>query len=929
MKYSLSLLSLVLATLLNVASFAYAAFPPCDSNGKPWREGNKTYYCYNGAWQLTDSDKYESVTRYGAVCDGVSDISVALGLADTAAIASGKSVYIPSCPNGANYKASTNVDITSPVRFENNAVIDIDALATVTFSGDLSAGNYQIFSGEGGLSVPEVKMEWFGAVADGATDNAPFIQKAINSATKKITCASWDSTFNFGSQITNPEVKPFICETQLNFTGSGEDAFVIGKSDAYTIDTNNTISNISIKRNTTDHTDQYSGVKIQNTWDLDLTVDASYFYKGLELYAGTGELGTAHCRIYPSRFVNNVHSISLKSVGNGFVTQNYIEGGDLSSNVNVAEVASGIYMENTATHSMNNNVFLNTSCQITNANTVTGNEAAIRTEGTSTIKFNRFISIRAETAGTHRNGDLYILAGDGLFENNDVYPFDLYEDFENDVILGGTSDQKYKLANNRIESAGMNPLSWRFDTIAEISRQDATENSEGVYVSPKAIWWNYSDLGVFTSEPSSASYVPAPDGITVDADYIDIGYGSAGFRYNLGWKIDASQENQDLHRILWLKIEAEEGSEGRIGYLPYDSGNNVLTGDKYKPNQSFVYDSGYYYTGTLTGPPEIILIPIFIDDDVDHFYIGMHAGVDYHGKIKKISLYSEIGSKMAAVLDSAQIGSGDYANSDMIPIDTTATEGTFVLNSEPSEGEPLGWRFDGSTWEGVYTPTNADVTLDADTGDEVAYNLEYTTNKATSGNDIGLQIVQTDTLSPGTSLLIDALVGASTVFRVNNSGQVSLNGGTVLLESQISPNGHDKTLIVNGRNFTAADDMTAISVGTASNSSGVVYATAIRPTYNQSGTASSTDLLINRTETAVGSGAQNLIDAQVATASKFKVSNVGQLTTAAGIQAAKVTADPCGTYPEGSIFYNDTSNYYCFCDGTNDVQLHSPGTACF
>lgn len=48
--------------------------------------------------------------------------------------------------------------------------------------------------------------------------------------------------------------------------------------------------------------------------------------------------------------------------------------------------------------------------------------------------------------------------------------------------------------------------------------------------------------------------------------------------------------------------------------------------------------------------------------------------------------------------------------------------------------------------------------------------------------------------------------------------------------------------------------------------------------------------------------------------------------------AGAVTGDPCGdsnAFPEGTIFYNDTSNYFCYCDGTNDVQLHSPATACF
>jgi hypothetical protein len=51
---------------------------------------------------------------------------------------------------------------------------------------------------------------------------------------------------------------------------------------------------------------------------------------------------------------------------------------------------------------------------------------------------------------------------------------------------------------------------------------------------------------------------------------------------------------------------------------------------------------------------------------------------------------------------------------------------------------------------------------------------------------------------------------------------------------------------------------------------------AILPIYNQaSGTAANTDLLINRTQTAVGSGTQLLIDAQVGGVSRFSVRNDG------------------------------------------------------
>jgi hypothetical protein len=44
----------------------------------------------------------------------------------------------------------------------------------------------------------------------------------------------------------------------------------------------------------------------------------------------------------------------------------------------------------------------------------------------------------------------------------------------------------------------------------------------------------------------------------------------------------------------------------------------------------------------------------------------------------------------------------------------------------------------------------------------------------------------------------------------------------------------------------------------------------------------------------------------------------------------KVSADPCGTgYPEGVLFYNDTSDYYCFCDGAGVDKKVSDNGACF
>ena len=64
------------------------------------------------------------------------------------------------------------------------------------------------------------------------------------------------------------------------------------------------------------------------------------------------------------------------------------------------------------------------------------------------------------------------------------------------------------------------------------------------------------------------------------------------------------------------------------------------------------------------------------------------------------------------------------------------------------------------------------IVLDQATGDEAALTLDYTTNKA-AGNDTGLLINQTDTLSPGTSKLLDLQVGGASKLSVGSVGTSS------------------------------------------------------------------------------------------------------------------------------------------------------------
>lgn len=106
---------------------------------------------------------------------------------------------------------------------------------------------------------------------------------------------------------------------------------------------------------------------------------------------------------------------------------------------------------------------------------------------------------------------------------------------------------------------------------------------------------------------------------------------------------------------------------------------------------------------------------------------------------------------------------------------------------------------------------------------------------------------------------------------------------------------------------------------------GTVAWLAITPTYNQSAsTASNTDLLINRTQTAVGSGTQRLIDAQVGGVSFFNVRNDGVVTGGSFI----LDAGGLVTFTGRGLIASPTNAHFTFRDnsGSFGIQINT-GTA--
>ena len=87
--------------------------------------------------------------------------------------------------------------------------------------------------------------------------------------------------------------------------------------------------------------------------------------------------------------------------------------------------------------------------------------------------------------------------------------------------------------------------------------------------------------------------------------------------------------------------------------------------------------------------------------------------------------------------------------------------------------------------------------------------------------------------------------------------------------------------------------------GTNTASSGNPAAFMVNPTWNQTGTAGSYDFLINRTNTALGSGSHYLIDAMVASVSKFAVTTAGNLTLAGSITTGAPVTGTAGAWKLG------------------------------
>lgn len=263
---------------------------------------------------------------------------------------------------------------------------------------------------------------------------------------------------------------------------------------------------------------------------------------------------------------------------------------------------------------------------------------------------------------------------------------------------------------------------------------------------------------------------------------------------------------------------------------------------------------------------------------------GASTGLQIYNTADQTTNYERmeaLWSSNIAILRTAQGGTGTLRTlrigeptaNNMVLVAAGSTSGQIQFNNPATAlAGNIGCLFETGTWSQT-SGTNAFMSLTP----------VYNQASGTAANtDLLINRTQT-TVGSGAQNLIDAQVSSASVFKVSNVGLMTLTSPSATSFINLNASGSNNGVIGyqgNDRFYVSAFQTSLVYPNPQASLSGTFTALSITPAYNQaSGTAANTDLLVNRTQTAVGSGTQLLLDLQVATVSKFNVTNTGQVST--------------------------------------------------
>lgn len=494
-----------------------------------------------------------------------------------------------------------------------------------------------------------------------------------------------DWTFN--GQLTNASAVPIVCIGELVFTGSAEDAIVIGDSAAAVQYDSTLRSVIRLRRSTINYADAFAGVVLVNVFEGRFAIAVESFETGLRL-VGNNQ-GCVYNSIELGRMFDNLIAVELFATGSGWVNENVFIGGRIgnSSGTSTASNVIGFRLEDdTSVAGPNSNKFIGQSVELNNIGA--GYTTMFYGAGNGAMRFNNTVGLRFE------NTD-YVLAGSQLTDNRIDLAFGIPDQSQTASILNGdTAADRLQLQQNKFTS----PRAIGSSEPRKLVRFGAN-NIVGVGTDvtrpAKGVCFNENTTAFFDVAPGSR-----------DGDAVTLNNSAVA----MGVVLDLRNMTRDFERVVWLKAHLFSGG-GRLVAACWDAAFNYLSGAEDCGPLNYAGGGGvdYYRTG-VDMTADNSEVKVAFGDNVAFAFVGLANG-SASARFRDFEVatlpHSDIEIlKDTTIYDSLSTSSGvgaldtDDAVALSIPDAPAATTDYPIgMRVRDLTGTTAGWVWSGSAWE--------------------------------------------------------------------------------------------------------------------------------------------------------------------------------------------------------------------------------------
>jgi hypothetical protein len=410
-------------------------------------------------------------------------------------------------------------------------------------------------------------------------DNTAAIQATINAATAVGTGTVLvpPGTFSFASQLTDPAVVPIVCMGELVFTGSGQDALVIGGGVTAVNSPSTFPSVINLRRASQDWTDVFAGLAIVNVRNFHASVTVQDFETGFLLLGNNA--GIDYCLLTLQLVFGCRVGGRFRANGTGFCNENIVFGGRVSTlqATNTALNIHGFeFVCDSNNGQPNGNKVWGVAIELHNVGTgfVSAFNGAFSV-GSVAAHFNEFTGLRSES------DDPYIVSGEGVRDNTFglTYANIFNEATALDIIRGDTAADDLVLIQNVFETNVITLGSNDPIRVAGYSRPNVVAVGASLWRPARGVTWNRATTSIANTVTGS-----------LNADTLTIANADG-----MAVVLDLRNVDRDYQRFLTLKAEVR-ATGGRLFCVCWDAAFMRLTGAD-DCSLAFNAGVGYYRTG--------------------------------------------------------------------------------------------------------------------------------------------------------------------------------------------------------------------------------------------------------------------------------------------------------------------------------------------